>query len=127
MNNLSLGEKIKFLRKKNGMTQQQIAHLIPTSFSTFRRWEKNLHSPNVFEISRLAQILNTSVSYLTDEVEIKKSDSQLNSKEQSITTDKGMMTYYFSNGEKIEMPAIPELVPAFQSLIAQRLAISDKN
>ena len=117
---LSLGEKIKLLRKKNGLTQQQLAKLIPVSFSTFRRWEKNQHSPNISELSKLAQILSTSVAYLTDEAEITKTPQH---KEQSITTDRGMMTYYFSNNEKVEMPAIPELVPAFQNLIAQRLGI----
>lgn len=118
---LSLGEKIRLLRKKNGLTQQELAKLIPISFSTFRRWEKNQHSPNVSELAKLAQILHTSVAYLTDESENVITIPQ--PKEQSITTDRGMMTYYFSNNEKIEMPALPELVPAFQNLIAQRLGI----
>ena len=118
---LSLGEKIRLLRKKNGLTQQELAKLIPISFSTFRRWEKNQHSPNVSELAKLAQILHTSVAYLTDESENVITIPQ--PKEQSITTDRGMMTYHFSNNEKIEMPALPELVPAFQNLIAQRLGI----
>ena len=64
MNTLSLGEKIKSLRKKNGMTQKELAKAIPTSFSTFRRWEKENHVPDIKEIARLAEILNTSISYL---------------------------------------------------------------
>ena len=60
MNTLSLGEKIKSLRKKAGMTQRQLADAIPISFSTFRRWETEEYKPNVKEISRLAEVLNVS-------------------------------------------------------------------
>ena len=67
MTSLSLGEKIKYLRKKNGMTQRQLADEIPISFSTFRRWETGEHKPNIQIIKRLAEILHTSVAYLSGE------------------------------------------------------------
>ena len=69
MNPISLGEKIKLLRKKNGMTQRQLADAVPISFSTFRRWETGENKPNIQIISRLAEILHTSVAYLSGELD----------------------------------------------------------
>ena len=58
MNALSLGAKIKSMRKRKGITQKELAEAIPTSFSTFRRWENDEHTPNLKELSRIAEILN---------------------------------------------------------------------
>ena len=69
MTELSLGEKIKSLRKKNNLTQKQLADTISISFSTFRRWETNEHKPNIQIITRLAEILHTSVAYLAGELD----------------------------------------------------------
>ena len=68
MNTLSLGEKLKLLRKKTGMTQRELADKIPISFSTFRRWEKNEHAPDYKFLKKLAEILGTSVAYLSGEI-----------------------------------------------------------
>lgn len=62
MNTLSLGTKIKSLRKRKGMTQKELAEAIPTSFSTFRRWENDMHTPNLKEISRIAEVLNVNAN-----------------------------------------------------------------
>lgn len=114
MNTLSLGEKIKSLRKRNGMTQKELAKAIPTSFSTFRRWEKENHVPDIKEVARLAEILNTSISYLIgtennsrskDINEQKEKFSKLideinneNTENSHITTGTQTMTY--KNGEQ---------------------------
>lgn len=62
MNTSSLGAKIKSLRKRKGMTQRELAEAIPTSFSTFRRWENDKHTPNLKEISRIAEILDANAN-----------------------------------------------------------------
>ena len=62
MNTLFLGAKIKSLRKRKGMTQRELADAIPISFSTFRRWENNEHSPSLKEISRIAEVLNVNAN-----------------------------------------------------------------
>ncbi len=62
MNMLSLGAKIKSLRKRKGLTQKELAEAIPTSFSTFRRWENDIHTPNLKELSRLTEILDVSAN-----------------------------------------------------------------
>ena len=64
---LTLGDKMKLARKRIGMTQQEIANAIQTSFSTYRRWEKNQNVPNMKELSKIATVLQTSVSDLCEE------------------------------------------------------------
>lgn len=133
MDTKTLGEKIKTLRKKKGLTQKQLADAIPTSFSTFRRWEKDGHSPNIQFLSRLAEILNTSVAFLSGENDLSTNNDTIKitapntTKEQSFKVDKGMMTYCFSDTEKIEMPAIPELAPIFKEMVAERLKANQKS
>ena len=67
MKKLTLGEKIKAARKRIGMTQQETANSIQTSFSTYRRWEKNQNVPNMKELSKIATTLQIPVSTLYDE------------------------------------------------------------
>ena len=67
--NISLGEKLKKLRKGKGMTQHEIADAIPISFSTYRRWEKNERPPELPMLSRLSNLLETSVAYLSGETD----------------------------------------------------------
>jgi len=100
MEQLSLGEKIKKMRKKCGMTQQELAKAMPVSFSTFRRWEKNQHTPDIDEISRLSVILQTPISYFIDD---KNSDDDIH-----ITVGTQFMTYE-RNGEKLTVPYDREL------------------
>ena len=108
MEQLSLGEKIKKMRKKCGMTQQELAKAIPISFSTFRRWEKNQHTPDIDEISRLSVILQTPISYFMDDSE-KFLEKIIDSTDEAhITVGTQTMTYE-KNGEKLTVPYDREL------------------
>ena len=66
---LSFTEKLKYLRKKNGMSQRQLADAISTSFSTLRRWESGERSPDLQVLIRIAEALDSSVAYLTGETD----------------------------------------------------------
>jgi len=89
MDKLTLGEKIKNLRKKRGMTQQELAKAIPISFSTFRRWEKNIHVPDIEDISRLSEILDVPVSYFIED-----------NKEEEVHVTVGTQTMTFRDGDR---------------------------
>ena len=89
MEQLTLGEKIKNLRKKRGMTQQELAKAIPISFSTFRRWEKNIHVPDIEDISRLSVILDVPVSYFIED-----------KKEEELHVSVGTQTMTFRDGDR---------------------------
>lgn len=66
---LSFKEKLRGLRKKSGMNQRQLADAISTSFSTLRRWESGERSPDLQVLIRIAEVLDTSVAYLTGETD----------------------------------------------------------
>ena len=89
MEQLTLGEKIKNLRKKRGMTQQELAQAIPISFSTFRRWEKNIHVPDIEDITRLSVILDVPVSYFIED-----------KKEEELHVSVGTQTMTFRDGDR---------------------------
>ncbi len=108
MEELSLGEKIKELRKKCGMTQQELAKAIPVSFSTFRRWEKNQHTPDIDEISRLSMILQTPISYFMNNKENFLEKITESADGAHITVGTQTMTYE-KNGEKLTVPYDREL------------------
>ena len=53
--------KIKELRAKKGLTQEELAHEIGVTLSTVQRWEKNSCKPNRIcrrELSRLFKQVN---------------------------------------------------------------------
>ena len=49
--------RLRALRKKAGLTQEELAHLVGVHETTIRRWEKN-RLPNAEEIKRLAEALH---------------------------------------------------------------------
>lgn len=59
-----LGDKMKALRKETGLSQDFIAEKLFTSRSTVQRWEKNQSVPTSNDLTKIAELLNTSVEYL---------------------------------------------------------------
>ena len=53
----SFGSRLKALRKKAGLTQEELAHSSGYSIMTIRRWEWGERSPRVEEIKALAAAL----------------------------------------------------------------------
>ena len=45
--NLSIGNKIKALRKEHGITQEQLADSIGISFQAVSKWENNIALPDI--------------------------------------------------------------------------------
>ena len=65
---MDFGRKIRKLRKDKNMKQQDLAELMGLHMNTISHWE-NLESPfeNVRKLSRLAEVLGTTVAYLQGE------------------------------------------------------------
>jgi transcriptional regulator with XRE-family HTH domain len=64
----NLGEKIKNLRKKIGMTQKELAEQVGLTPSFISQLEKNLISPSLDSLLKLSEKLNTQpIYFLTDE------------------------------------------------------------
>lgn len=71
----SIGETISSLRKKKGLTQNELAEKMNVTDKAVSKWERDLSCPDVNTISRLAEVLDVSVEEL------------LNAKEQRKTSD----------------------------------------
>ena len=64
MNNTSLGDRIKYHRKRLGMTQEQLAQRIGVSTQAVSKWENNLSCPDISVLPELAEIFDISVDEL---------------------------------------------------------------
>ena len=72
---MDISERIRELRKKQGMNQFELADAIEISVDTVRRWESNKQFPRADELVRLATALKVSVDDIlngpsSDKVEI---------------------------------------------------------
>ena len=59
-----IGQKIKELRKQNGLTQEKLADSLGVTFQSVSKWETGSTTPDLGLIVPLAQILNVSTDEL---------------------------------------------------------------
>ena len=57
-------ERLKQLRQKKGLTQQEIADLLHVNRVTYTNWEKGKREPSFENLVKLASVLGTSTDYL---------------------------------------------------------------
>lgn len=75
-------EKLKVLRKKQGLTQKSLSNMLNISQSAYANWENGKREPNFEKLSMLACIFDVSIDYLLSEnLEISK-ESYLKLKEE---------------------------------------------
>lgn len=60
---MTIGEKIKHLRKSNNMTLDEVADKISCAKNTISRYENNLRTPKINTLIELANIFNVSLDY----------------------------------------------------------------
>ena len=60
-------EKLKVLRKKKGLTQQEIADLVHVDRVRITKWENGKREPNFENLSMLACIFDVSIDFLLSE------------------------------------------------------------
>ena len=63
---LNIGNKIKELRKKRGITQEQLAESIGVSFQAVSKWENNIALPDIALVPSLASYFGVSLDILFD-------------------------------------------------------------
>ena len=63
----TFGNRLRALRKKAGLTQEQLADNTGFSLMTIRRWEWGKRSPSVEEVKALAKALNVSEADLLND------------------------------------------------------------
>ena len=60
----SLGERLRALREKEGLTQKQVANYLQLSRSTYTYYELGKRQPSLQTLSRLAEFFHVSTDYL---------------------------------------------------------------
>ncbi len=57
-------EILKELREKRGFTQEQLAAILNLTKNAISHYEKNINSPNIDTIQKIADVFDVSVDYL---------------------------------------------------------------
>lgn len=65
-----LNDNIKLLRKRKGLTQEELAVRVNVVRQTVSKWEKGLSVPDAEMLQKIAEVLDTSVSQLLGATEI---------------------------------------------------------
>ena len=55
-----LAQRLRELRKKAGLTQEELAEYVDVHLNTISRWENGIDTPKTFKIKRLAEALHVS-------------------------------------------------------------------
>lgn len=71
---MTIGERIKSLRKQNGMTQEKLAEYLCVSYQAVSKWECGLTNPDLSLIAPLTRLFNISADELLG---IKVADNDL--------------------------------------------------
>lgn len=66
---MKLGEKIYILRKKQGLSQEELANALNVSRQSVSNWETGAANPEINKLALLAAKLGTSVDFLLDETQ----------------------------------------------------------
>ncbi|MDE5767853.1 MAG: helix-turn-helix domain-containing protein [Oscillospiraceae bacterium] len=59
-----IGQRIRCLRMRNGITQKELAKILYVSESTVSGWERGRAEPSIDFIVRLTALFQTSLNYL---------------------------------------------------------------
>lgn len=64
LRSMTNGERIKYLREKNGFTQEDIETRLGVELAVISKYELDIREPNIEAIKKLATIFNVSIDYL---------------------------------------------------------------
>lgn len=63
---MTLGQKLKEIRKKFGLSQEQLAEIINVSRQAITKWETDAGLPDTENLKELSRIFGISIDYLLD-------------------------------------------------------------
>ena len=72
---MTIGNRIRTLRKGLNYSQEYLAEQLNVSRQAVSKWEKDLTSPDTKNMIQLAQLLNSTVEYIASG---KKDDTKIN-------------------------------------------------
>ena len=63
---MTLGQKLKNIRKKFGLSQEDLANLIKVSRQAITKWENDLGIPDTENLKELSKLFGVTIDYLLD-------------------------------------------------------------
>ena len=63
---MTLGQKLKEIRKKFGLSQESLAEIMNVSRQAITKWESDEGLPDVSNLQELSKVFNLTVDYLLD-------------------------------------------------------------
>lgn len=61
---LKLGSVLKLLRKEKGLNQEHLAKILSIKRQTYSAWERDVSSPDVDTVNRLAEFYGVSTDFI---------------------------------------------------------------
>ena len=71
-----IGERIRLLRKKKNMTQEQVAVYLNAAKSTVSQYENDVNEPDLKTVMKLADLFGVTVDYMLGRVEPPKEKTE---------------------------------------------------
>lgn len=125
---MTLGKKIKSLRKSKNMTQLELAKRLGKDNSTISKWESDIYQPDADELRQIADILSTTTDFLTGRTD---SPVEYTASEKSFMDDLHLTDDELINKYKLiidgKEASEEEIKNAIKYIKALRLMQSDKN
>lgn len=71
---MSIGSRLKELRKEKGLTQKIVAEALDISKPVLSQYESDQRTPSVGRLISLARFYNSSIDYICENVDVKEVD-----------------------------------------------------
>ena len=68
---MSIGERLKTLRKEAGLSQKQVAETLKMSKPIVSQYESNQRTPSLGKLIRFSRFFNASLDYICENVDEK--------------------------------------------------------
>lgn len=123
------GSRLKQQRSSLHMTQEDLAGKLNVHVNTIRRWEKGEQSPDAKKLDYLAEALNTTVAYLSGEIQtapqIIHVQHEPPAQERSVVEkSRGTLMYTFKDGEQLTLPDTDRGYALFERILMQKAVMA---
>jgi len=75
---MSFGKRLSELRKKRGLSQEELANLIGTKGPAIGRYEREIAKPTIEVATKLSKILKVSLDYLVGNSDVELDNDLIN-------------------------------------------------
>ena len=118
---MELGQKIKILREKAGLTQEELANEVGVQRNTVWRWENGRANLTTGTLQRLSSVLNTGTLDLMSVNPDEISTNYATKKKSIHEEDTGSLKLTFGQDRVLEIPATQQGYDFFERLLSKGL------